>query len=497
MDGLAFYGITLSSNMAETPEGYLICRNAVIGRTGVQLYRRAQLPAAEAQDLGIGGNAEDLVEVHREAEDVFDPAFIASLEGKPITDGHPPELLTIDTADKHRCGHMQNVRPGSTALDGGDMPLCADLMITSKGLKSKILSGLRQLSCGYTYHIALDGDRILQVEMTGNHAAVLRNGRAGPGARIYDGDDTETTPMKIIETLRAASAKWWADHGATATPEERRAAASAAVALDGNEADVMKRLSLTPDSSETNRGTRRRTEKLSKDDRLKKAFADATAAIDEGEDPDDVREKLHDTLDEILDKKDGDTAAAAEAEAAAKEELKELLEEATGDDDDDDEGKAKDGADDDEGESLRNLAARALDGLEDDDEDRDGMILPLDAGRRRGTKAEDEGVRLRKLRPVVEKSKDRKLRAAFDAAVEAYNTKRRRQRVAERAGEGNDVRGVRREGAGYASFGRASMKHPGMDEGTDPNAELQRAYDLKHPHRSQAVKAREERERNK
>ena len=36
--GPRYFAEYLSENIAETPEGFLICRNAVIGRTGYQTY---------------------------------------------------------------------------------------------------------------------------------------------------------------------------------------------------------------------------------------------------------------------------------------------------------------------------------------------------------------------------------------------------------------------------------------------------------------------------
>jgi hypothetical protein len=42
------------------------------------------------------------------------------------------------------------------------------------------------LSCGYSYSIRRDGDRILQVDIIGNHIALVQKGRAGPEAKIND-----------------------------------------------------------------------------------------------------------------------------------------------------------------------------------------------------------------------------------------------------------------------------------------------------------------------
>jgi hypothetical protein len=44
----------------------------------------------------------------------------------------------------------------------------------------------RQLSCGYNYHLAWDGQRLSQAGITGSHVAVVAKGRAGEAARIND-----------------------------------------------------------------------------------------------------------------------------------------------------------------------------------------------------------------------------------------------------------------------------------------------------------------------
>ena len=78
-----YYGTQISPHMDKTPEGYLICRDVPIARTGSQEYL--------AQELQLDGDPERVVTVNRHPEDVFEPAALASFEGKDITQGHPPE----------------------------------------------------------------------------------------------------------------------------------------------------------------------------------------------------------------------------------------------------------------------------------------------------------------------------------------------------------------------------------------------------------------------
>ena len=58
---IAYYGSALSPNMDRTPEGYLICRNVPINRTGEQTYA--------ARELELPGDPEKPVTVYRMAED--------------------------------------------------------------------------------------------------------------------------------------------------------------------------------------------------------------------------------------------------------------------------------------------------------------------------------------------------------------------------------------------------------------------------------------------
>ena len=135
----AYYGSRLSPNQTMTPEGFLICLNVPIARTGVQTYLR--------RELGLMDDPEGLVDVIRTEDEVFSTATIASFEGKPATEDHPPMEVTPDNITAYDKGHVQNVHRGTG--DESDL-LIADLYITSPPLIEAIQSGrLREVSCGY------------------------------------------------------------------------------------------------------------------------------------------------------------------------------------------------------------------------------------------------------------------------------------------------------------------------------------------------------------
>lgn len=173
----AYYGSRISEHMTETPEGYLICLGVPIARTGSQKYL--------SSELGMEDSAPNkMVKVGRTEDEVFAQATIASFEGKPVTDDHPPESVNPQNIMAYDCGHVQNVRRGV----GSDSDLLfADLFITNSRLIDAIKGGRREVSCGYDCEYVQDEDgNIYQRAIRGNHVAVVENGRAGHRVAIKD-----------------------------------------------------------------------------------------------------------------------------------------------------------------------------------------------------------------------------------------------------------------------------------------------------------------------
>lgn len=169
---IAYYGTDISPNQTETTEGYLICRNVPIARTGQQEYM--------ARELLLDGDPERIVLVDRMPEDVFEEATLASFEGKPVTDGHPPENVSPENFSAYAKGHVQNVRRA------GDF-IMADLYITDPNLASEVRNGVkREVSCGYLCNYDPHGDGYKQSHIRGNHVAVVPRGRAGHDVAIQD-----------------------------------------------------------------------------------------------------------------------------------------------------------------------------------------------------------------------------------------------------------------------------------------------------------------------
>jgi uncharacterized protein len=187
----SFYGTAISENLAMTPEGFLICRNVIVSRTAVktpQVYKESEIR---------NGGSDIRVPVWRPHSSVFDPACVASHEGKPICSPHPPQFLTPQNISTYQKGVCMNCRPGPT-VDGEETLMC-DLVITDAQLIEDILSKrLREVSIGYecAYLPEESGDGFTQTNIVANHCAIVQNARAGPFARIYDADGEQ--PMSDV-----------------------------------------------------------------------------------------------------------------------------------------------------------------------------------------------------------------------------------------------------------------------------------------------------------
>ena len=225
---VAYYGSHISEHLVKTPEGYLICYDVPINRTGTQMYT--------AGELGLEGEPERPVTVYRLEEDVFSAAALASLEGKDITRGHPAEMLAAENQASYSKGHLEHVR-----RDGDNT--VADLIIKDPGLASDVESGvLREVSCGYycRFEPYLDGYR--QTNLVGNHVAVVPRGRAGHSVAIKDhaAGKAEKGLKRMKKETKEALYRFFGLAANDAAPEEleqlTRDVSTVATALDADPA---------------------------------------------------------------------------------------------------------------------------------------------------------------------------------------------------------------------------------------------------------------------
>lgn len=181
--------IRLSDNITKTKEGYLLCKNVVMGRTGYQKYLGKEL-------VGLGFNANEIVDVFRGESEVFHDITLDSAIGKPVTKGHPDVDVTVDNIKRLGKGYILG-RPIRIADD-----MVGDIMITDEELIYLVENKkLRDLSLGYQAKLVREGDLVRQEEIFINHLAVVEFGRAG-NASIIDEDTTMKKEENVLDKLK-------------------------------------------------------------------------------------------------------------------------------------------------------------------------------------------------------------------------------------------------------------------------------------------------------
>ena len=221
---MIYYGSSISEHIDKTPEGYLICRDVPINRTGTQTY--------SAGELGVEGDPDRPITVYRLPEDVFAPAALASFEGKDITNGHPAEMLSAVNQAAYSKGHIENVRrEGENTV--------ADLIIKDPTLVSDVENGImREVSCGYNCRFEPYRDGYKQTNIVGNHLAVVPRGRAGASVAIHDAAEPAEKGRNAMNKFARAVLDAFGMAAKDATPEEMEQITSLTVsALDAAPAD--------------------------------------------------------------------------------------------------------------------------------------------------------------------------------------------------------------------------------------------------------------------
>lgn len=192
-----FAPVKLSENMRETPEGFLLCLNVPICRTGEMIYGKNETPLEPGPD--------GKVKIYRRPEEVFRPATIASFNGKAFTVTHPEEFVTVENWAQLAKGIIQNARKS----EENDTDVVADVLITDKMTIGLVKEGhLREVSCGYEAdYVQIKPGEGEQKNIIGNHLALVDQGRAGSSYAINDhkeqGDDDMKNAKELLEKLKA------------------------------------------------------------------------------------------------------------------------------------------------------------------------------------------------------------------------------------------------------------------------------------------------------
>jgi hypothetical protein len=185
----------ISHHMDETAEGYLVCRDVPIARTGMQIYWEGEVPPLQ-------GDAGGRVHVERDAAEVFAPDSIQSYEGKPLVDDHPFEAVGPDNWSDLTIGYVSNVRRGEGIHD--ELLLANLIFTTRRGIDAVTKRRKRALSVGYNANYEQTAPGLgRQRNIFCNHVALVDEGRCGARCTILDGRavyDYDAADAEFVES---------------------------------------------------------------------------------------------------------------------------------------------------------------------------------------------------------------------------------------------------------------------------------------------------------
>ncbi|HHF8231923.1 TPA: DUF2213 domain-containing protein [Klebsiella pneumoniae] len=178
-----FFKTRLGNTRFQLADGSVLFKDVPIGRTGEQEYDKTERPE-------LTPDARGKIIVRRTPEEVFSERSIASFEGMAVTIGHPRDFngdIIFVAPENWRLlahGHIQNVRRGEG--DKSDL-LLADVIVKSPEGLQAIDAGDDEVSCGYDAdYEEISPGLAIQSAITGNHLALVPNGRAGFRCKIGD-----------------------------------------------------------------------------------------------------------------------------------------------------------------------------------------------------------------------------------------------------------------------------------------------------------------------
>jgi hypothetical protein len=280
--------------MTRTPEGFLVCHNVPLARTGEQKYLGSEVGKPEQQ----------IVTVYRNEDEVFSRKTMASFEGKPVTDDHPPEFVLPENASGYSRGVGTNIRRGTG--NESDL-LIGDIIVYDAVLISEIEDGKREISAGYYCDYRECDGGLEQCNIVCNHIAVVHNGRAGDRVAIKDEESIKNKKKRgksmgkkkgnILDRMFAAFV-----NDEDTTPEDIKEAAEAMKDDDGNSSGTTE-----PKTQQTG------DEEVSAEE-IKQAVSDALAplikriealetakATDDGDDLEKLESELTDDDDSVAE----------------------------------------------------------------------------------------------------------------------------------------------------------------------------------------------------
>jgi uncharacterized protein len=205
---------------------------------------------------------------YRPDAEVFKLDSLESFQMVPLTNDHPPEMLTAANAKQYAVGAV-----GESVRKDGDK-VAASIVVYDAVTVAKLERGKVQLSCGYECDLdptpgEINGSRYdaIQRNIRGNHVALVDVGRAGPDVRIrmdagimvidecddliVDKPENPVEP-KLIETLeKLAAEKTRADEAVALAASEKARADAEAARADGLKAEASNAEKARKDAEDT------------------------------------------------------------------------------------------------------------------------------------------------------------------------------------------------------------------------------------------------------
>ncbi|HDR9164523.1 TPA: DUF2213 domain-containing protein [Burkholderia vietnamiensis] len=160
-----------------TPEGFLLCEDVPVARTGDMLYAEGEVP--------IEAGPDGLIRISRTPEEVFRDETMASCQGKDVTLDHPDDFVAPANYTTLTRGVMLNPRRGSGIED--DL-LLADILIKDPAAITAVQDEeIEEVSLGYEVdYEQVSPGRGVQRNIVVNHVAIVPRGRCGPRCAIGD-----------------------------------------------------------------------------------------------------------------------------------------------------------------------------------------------------------------------------------------------------------------------------------------------------------------------
>lgn len=171
----------------KTPQGYVVT-TATITRAGpVEYY---------GHEIGLtGSDANKKITILRTLEELANPDTLRSFEGLPLTLTHPDSgEVNVNDHKEIAVGHIQNIR-----IDG-DKVICDVYITDANAIKVLENTDVREVSVGYEpAEIEERSGQLYQINIRGNHVAVVAEGRYGSECRL---NDKKGKAMKKPYTLK-------------------------------------------------------------------------------------------------------------------------------------------------------------------------------------------------------------------------------------------------------------------------------------------------------